>query len=171
MAVATVGRSIRLFLYLVVITLSIASFALIVHDLKDVFGTSFCKITGTFSNDVCNYGIAANVIIFVFALFMFVWVLAGAFMGGFGGLLMPVELGVTGFNTIWAMIWAIVISAKVTKSRTEKVNAVLGFAWVDFGLLLICVIMAAAMDRGDKSESSGGDTGADAGGEAEPAEA
>eukprot|EP00166_Cyanidium_caldarium_P004178 ctg_433.g250 len=92
-------------------------------------------------------------------------------MGSFGGLLMPVELGVTGFNTIWAMIWAIVISAKVTKSRPEKVNAVLGFAWVDFGLLLICVVMAAAMDRRDKSESSGGDTGADAGGEAEPAEA
>ena len=171
MASFNVGRGFRLFFYFVVITLSITSFALIVHDLKDVFGTGVCTIVDVKSSSLCNFGIAANCIVLAFAFFAFVWVVAVSVFSALDRALVPMELALTGFNTIWSMIWAIVISAKASKQRPEKANAVLGFSWVDFGLLVICTVLLLTTERGEKEVSEEGGAVGGGGDEAETAQA
>ncbi|KAF6002569.1 hypothetical protein F1559_004405 [Cyanidiococcus yangmingshanensis] len=154
-----IGRAFRLFCYFVVITFSITSFALIVHDLKPIIsGVRYCfphlyptGRVGT-STSICNFGIADNVIMFVFALFTFLFVLVGSFVSSLEPHIFIFEVVVNGFNTIWAMIWAIVVSARIGGNRSQKENAVLGFSWIDFGLLLFALIVTLAMERGQKGE-------------------
>jgi hypothetical protein len=157
-----IGRGFRLFCYFVVITLSITSFALIVHDLKPIVsGVRYCfpHISSTgieygTSVSICNFGIANNVIIFVFALFTFLFVLVGSFVSSLEPHIFLFEVAVNGFNTIWALIWAIVVSARIGGNRSKKENAVLGFSWIDFALLLFALIVTLAMERGQKGESA-----------------
>jgi hypothetical protein len=155
-----IARGFRLFCYFVVIALSIASFALIVHDLKPIInGKRYCfphfYTTGTVGTSVsiCNFGIADNVIMFVFALFTFMFVLIGSFVSSLEPHIFIFEVAVNGFNTIWAMIWAIVVSARIGGSRSKQENAVLGFSWIDFALLLFALIVTLAVERGQKGSS------------------
>jgi len=50
-------------------------------------------------------------------------------------------------------VWAIVVSARIGGSRSKQENAVLGFSWIDFALLLFALIVTLAVERGQKGSS------------------
>ena len=136
--------SARLPLYVVIITLSVASFALIVHDLRNVGGTGFCELTQTVDSSLCDYGVAINVVFFALAVINSVLVLVAIAVEKRLWLLHFVEALLNASSGLNALAWAITISARVSKDRSTQVNAVLGFAWVIFSMLAVAYTLNLA---------------------------
>ncbi|KAK4535401.1 hypothetical protein CDCA_CDCA04G1426 [Cyanidium caldarium] len=139
--------SVRLLLYAGIVTLSVASFALIVHDLRNVGGTGFCELTQTVESSTCNYGVAINVVFFALAVINSVLVLVASSTEKRVRLLCFVETLLNGTSGLNALAWAITLSARVSKDRSTQVNAVLGFAWVIFSMLVIVYALNLARWR------------------------
>lgn len=139
-------RLVRLVAYATVLTLCIASFALVVDQLDR---GPFCALDRDFTNTTtCGYTLAANVILFLAQLPLDALFVAALFFGWFERSVRGWEIALNAFGSLWSFIAATVVSARAGRQRPAAASAVLAFQWVDFVLISTCLLLVCFVDMG-----------------------